>query len=72
MWWSIAVESGTLPSPCSLTGQIDLPMAHGGGIAGRAPKFLLLKQALFNLKFFDSCIVLDADLLLPEIGCTSM
>jgi hypothetical protein len=35
-------------------------------------KLLLLKQDLFNLKFFDSCIVLDAHLLPLEIGCASM
>jgi hypothetical protein len=49
-----------------------LPMAHGGGVADRPPKFLLLKQALVNIKFLDSCMVLDAYLLLLETGCASM
>jgi hypothetical protein len=67
MWRFIAVESGILPSPCSLTGQIVLPAAQAGGVAGRASKLLLLKHVLFNLRFSDSCIVLNAYLLLLEL-----
>jgi hypothetical protein len=67
-----ALESGALPPLCSLTGQIVLTAAEDGGIAGWASKLLLLKQVLFNLKFPDSCIVLDAYLLLLETGCASM